>query len=393
MRRLLLIFAACLMFPSMASAAVVSGYDNATPFKNRIAASGTWINDASFAAPVYDMCVPWRPPYAPCPAGNWERINFRNLDWDGSVKFPALDRRWDGTPLPEGWKPANGSDRQMVVLNHSGSGQCEYCEFWGVGQRGGGWAAVWGGGAWDGEMIDADGLKVWPTDGSRCGYTDPNARCMLGTAASGIAMVPGLIRIDDLKRNYIDHPVMFSVPNACQHYKPPATREDGMGGADCIQYGAKLKLPASVNIDAIRTDHRWCAPGPGYYNGSGGGRTWQEAQAAGWDESSHTCPLTPLGKMLARVMQDRFIVATDQTYWGGPITFSFESYDRPRVGNWANVPAGNPYGPYTGCDGIQQTGQWIPSTNTTGGPVGDSWEQDCGNVDRDFPWSQAYEVQ
>jgi hypothetical protein len=244
------------------------------------------------------------------------------------------------------------------------------------------WVAVWGGS----EPFDAftypDGLRVWPT-----------SEHFYGTAASGIAMVPGLILLDDLKQNYIDHPVMFSVPNACQHYKPPATREDGMGGADCIQYGAKIKLPASINVDAIRSDSRWCAPGPSHYNGSGGGRSLAEAQAAGWDAQTETCPLPPLARMLARVMQDRFIVATDQTYWGGPITFSVESYDRPRTGNWTGVPAGNPYGPYTGCDGIQGTGQWQPDTNTIGKPVaaGD-WEQDCAQTPsaawKGFPWDQ-----
>jgi hypothetical protein len=131
-----------------------------------------------------------------------------------------------------------------------------YSEFWGMRKDSSGqWVAVWGGS----EPFDAftypDGLRVWPT-----------SEHFYGTAASGIAMVPGLILLDDLKQNYIDHPVMFSVPNACQHYKPPATREDGMGGADCIQYGAKIKLPASINVDAIRSDSRWCAPGPSHYN-------------------------------------------------------------------------------------------------------------------------------
>jgi hypothetical protein len=385
MKHLLVALVALAIVPAAASASVqVNGWDNATPFKAHIASAGTWVNDASFAAPVYQQCVPWRWPYNPCDAGH-DRINVRQVSWDGTTWAPELSAKWENTPVPSGFKPANGSDAQAVVVNYI---ENRYSEFWGMRKDSSGqWVAVWGGS----EPFDAftypDGLRVWPT-----------SEHFYGTAASGIAMVPGLILLDDLKQNYIDHPVMFSVPNACQHYKPPATREDGMGGADCIQYGAKIKLPASINVDAIRSDSRWCAPGPSHYNGSGGGRSLAEAQAAGWDAQTETCPLPPLARMLARVMQDRFIVATDQTYWGGPITFSVESYDRPRTGNWTGVPAGNPYGPYTGCDGIQGTGQWQPDTNTIGKPVaaGD-WEQDCAQTPsaawKGFPWDQAFEVQ
>jgi hypothetical protein len=302
-----------------------------------------------------------------------------NLDWAGEQSVPGLTARWQNVPVPtSGFKPANGSDKQAVVLNYTGSGR-EYVEFWGLRKDSAGkWLGAWGGGESLAAMTTtADGVRVWRT-----------TEQPYGAAASGIALVPGLILLDDLERGAINHPVMFAVPNACHAHKPPATRSDGLGGKDCIQYGTKLKLPASIDVDAIRSDSRWCGP-------STAGRTAAEAPAAGWDPATSTCPLPPLARMLARAAQSSVLVATDQTYWNNPITFSLESYDRPRTGSWAGVPDGNPYRRYQGCDGIQGTGQWNPATRTTGTPVaaGD-WEQDCAPnaAWKGFPWSRLYEV-
>lgn len=342
--------------------------DNAANFKAHVAARGVGVNSTTFSAPVYRQCVPWRPPWSPCDSSH-VRINVTHLNWAGDWSAPELTARWQNVPVPSGFKPASGSDKQAVVLNYI---EDRYVEFWGLRKDPAGkWLAAWGGGERMADMVTGPGgLKIWPT--SQHHY---------GTAASGIAMVPGLILLDDLRRGQINHPVMFSVSNACTTHKPPATRNDGLGGADCIQYGAMLKLPAGVDVDAVTSDSRWCAPSAN--------RTADEAAALGWNPATLRCPLAPVARMLAKAMQSHFIVATDQTTWGIAPQFTLENWDRPRTGNWANVPVGSPYKPYFGCDDIQSTGHSDARPVAPGETEGDctttgSW--------KGFPWSQVVEV-
>ncbi len=346
---------------------------NLSGFTDQLAHGGTWAN-ANTSTPVYRQCVSRQPARGPCKSRS-DRINAVNVNEDFSRKIPALSRAWKRTPVPPGFKPSSSSDHQAVVIAR---GENRYAEFWRMRKRspGGPWTAVWGGAARQTDMIRSDGLLVWPTGAWRCGRAG-RGKCLLGTSASGIALVPGVILLDDLRKGAITHPIHFAVRNACRTQKRPATRSDGRGGPDCVQYGAKFKLSPSVDVDAIRTGRRWCAPS--------GGRSAQQATALGWDPERLDCPLPPLAKMILKAAQGpTYLVATDQSGSGAGnepgVTFDLESWDRPRTGNWAHVPPSNPYRYWEGCDGRNNTGQWSgPPHNTGAGvPIGrGEWENDC----------------
>jgi len=375
-----------LLVPAVAHATT----PNVAGFTDQLAHGGTWSNSTS--TPVYRQCVP----RGPSCRSTYRRIDAVNVNRDFSRKIPALTRAWRNTPVPPGFKPSSGRDHQAVVIDR---GENRYNEFWGMRKRSGTsrWTAEWGGAAKLTDMIRSDGLLVWPTGAGRCGQRG-RARCFLGTAASGIAQVPGVITLDDLRRGVITHPIHFAVKNACKTHKRPATRSDGRGGPDCVQYGAKLKLAPGVDVDAIRSDRRWCAPS--------GGRSARQAAALGWDPVRHDCPLPPLAKMILKAAQGpTYLVATDQAGGGASnepgVTFDLESWDRPRTGNWAHVPPGNPYRRWEGCDGRNNTGQWSgPPDNTAAGiPLGrGDWESDCATSQssawKNFPTrpDQWYEI-
>jgi hypothetical protein len=344
---------------------------NLEGFAYQLSHGGTWSN--STVTPVYQQCVQ-EPPRAPCQS-RYRRINVLNVNADFSRKIGALTRAWQRTPVPLTFRPSAASDHQAVVVN---SIDGEYDEFWGMRKRAANrrWTAVWGGAARQKDMIRRDGLRVWPTGAWRCGHGG-RGRCFLGTSASGIAQVPGVILLDDLRAEAITHPIHFAVRNACKTQKPPATRNDGRGGPDCVQYGAKFKLSPTVDVDAIRTGRRWCAPSAS--------RSAEQAAALGWDPATMDCPLPPLAKMILKAAQGpTYLVATDQAGSGAPnepgVTFDLESWDRPRTGNWADVPPGDPYRYWQGCDGRNNTGHWSgePYNTPDGIPLGaGDWESDC----------------
>jgi hypothetical protein len=356
--------------PAAHAPAVHAPTSNVTGFAYQLAHGGTWLNSTS--TPVYRQCVPGARVRTPC-RSRYRRINVANVNDNFSRKLSALSTGWRRTPVPPGFTPSPGSDHQAVIIDR---GENRYIEFWRMRKKSGRWTAVWGGAARESDMIRSDGLLVWPTAPKRCGARS-RGKCFLGTSASGIAQVPGVILRDDLRKGAITHPIHFAVKDACRTPKRPATRSDGRGGPDCIQYGAKFKLSPGVNVDAIRTGKRWCAPSAG--------RNAQQAAALGWDPDKQDCPLPPLAKMILKAAQGpTYLVATDQSGSGAPnepgVTFDLESSDRPRTGNWANVPPGNPYRYWEGCDRRNNTGQWTgPPHNTSKGiPIASNdWETDC----------------
>jgi hypothetical protein len=176
---------------------------------------------------------------------------------------------------------------------------------------------------------------------------------------------------------------------ACGH-KLPAVRDDGKCWANSIQYGAKFKLPLSVNVDAITSDSRWCAPSVNRPASDTDTDPYNDAASLGWNPVTLRCPLQPMSKMIAKAAQASVWVATDQQGNGGTgsgVTFEAEGYDRPRIDNWVNVPSGNPYGRYLGCDGIQGTGQFGARPVATG-----EFEGDCNLTQfKGFPVAQLVE--
>lgn len=290
--------------------------------------------------------------------------------------FAALQDRWLDVPVPDYFAASLGTDLEAVILDNQNG---KTYEFWKMREDYSvfpGWSARWGGGADDSEFTQAYGVRAWPTPGG----------VKLGTQASGIAFTPGVIRWRDLVAGVADHPMQIVLPKACTTFVYPATRQDGVGGADCVPYGTRFGLPASVDVDAIRSTTRWCGPGR-VYNGAWIGRTLQEALAAGWDSTALTCPMTPLAEVIAKSIQQHGAIATDQN--NSDVSFRLENWQRPHP-PWAPASdvAVNPYGPYFGCDGVDNSGFANPT------PVGTAAENDCAGYAalNYFPWVSLVEV-
>jgi hypothetical protein len=170
---------------------------------DEVARTGVWGNTSSGTPAVYGSGA------SPC----WTDVAVRTAD----VNLTARLRQ---APLPCDFQPAGGSDAEAIVLDETGLAQRDYYEFWTtkrdpLTQR---WSVGWGGAADLSEMVESDGLRVWP------GW--------MGTQASGIAFMPGLIRTAELEAGVIPHPVQLVVPYSCPTWKAPATRTDSSAASN-----------------------------------------------------------------------------------------------------------------------------------------------------------------
>jgi hypothetical protein len=279
---------------------------------DEVARTGVWGNTTSGTPAVYGSGA------SPC----WSDVAVRTGDANLTARFRQA-------PLPCGFQPAGGTDAEAVVLDETGVAQRDYYEFWTMKrdpltQR---WSAGWGGAADLGEMVESDGLRVWP------GW--------MGTQASGIAFLPGIVRTAELQAGVIPHPVQLVVPSSCPTWKPPATRTDSGAASNpldrCFQYGQKYKLPASVDISKLR----------------------------------------PVARMIAQAAKDYYVVVTDQSH--DRVIWRFEGVKPGEVS-----PYSKPGGLF-GCDGLQ-----------SGKTVSAAYEYDCypneTAVFKGFPWAQLVPV-
>ena len=137
---------------------------------------------------------------------------------------------------------------------------------------------------WELYHLVRDGSRWTVTDGGRIsnasrstGVFDPwPSGVAHGMSASGIPLLAGLQRIDELQRGSIDHVVAIAVPHVRQGvFSPPATRGDGnFATSDAVPEGTVFRLPADVDVDAL--------------------------------------PLTPYGKIVAHAVQDHGMVVVDR---------------------------------------------------------------------------------
>lgn len=219
MRRLLAF--ALLALGLMAGTAQADDYG--TRVAAEVARTNVWVNTASYTPPVYDE---WST------ACGLQRVTMK-----GWVYSQTIQDRWNAVPLPCYFKASPGTDQEAVLRWH-GSSSLDYYEFWGAHwECCGGWYARWGGGADETELkVDASGVRTWPSG--------------MGTQASGIAFIPGLLMLSELQAGRIGHVVAMEVPEACGYYQPPAARTDGWGtmatNTHCLPYGTLLKLPPTA---------------------------------------------------------------------------------------------------------------------------------------------------
>lgn len=334
MKRLFFILVVILLVPVTSAMAIV-GNENAARLRSEVVRAGVWANTDSGTPPLYIV----------------KSNSCRSSVQGSGPNADALTPQWVGAPLPCGFKPSEGTDREAVIYNQTGDGGPDYYEFWDTRYADprypSGWSASYGGSIkWSQFGSYHLGNLVWPN--------------RFGVQASGYAFTPGIITVSDLQRGWINHVVHLLVPYSCPTWHWPATRTDAaMRGttpkANCIEYGTIFRLPGSMNLD--------------------------------------TLGLSPVARMVAYAARDYGLAVSDAT--NSAVGFRFENWKRPGA-SWS--PDGrelNPYKGYTadrtiigpnyfGCDGKQN------------GSVVDPWwnESDCWpaayGVFKNFPWNALY---
>ncbi len=203
--------------------------------------------------------------------------------------------QWNAVPLPPDARPADG-EGELVVWQPETDTMWEFYEL-AKDQLTGAWTATFGGRIQNVSSNEGDFPLV-----------SPPGR-YYGAAASKIAHLAGIPRIEELKRGVIDHPIDFAVMNGKGYdgwcwpahgtdHQPHWRRDDA-----AIPAGKRFRLRADFDLDA------WAA----------------------------THPMNPYGLMLARAIQKWGMFARDQG----------EGF-----GFWAEDPAPTGTDPYAGPGGL-----------------------------------------
>lgn len=184
---------------------------------------GPWISTTGFSTPIYTV-----------PAS--QPLVTVHLDADE----PHLQRAFSAVPLPPNAQPASGTDSQLTVWQPSTD---RLWEFWHLTREGDGWHAGWGG-AMD-HVSSNPGVftsAAWPGADSRWGAT-----------ATSLPLVGGLITLEDLQRQHIDHALALGLPRIARAVvRPPAQRTDGTAeGPTAIPAGTRFRLDPSLDLQTL----------------------------------------------------------------------------------------------------------------------------------------------
>ena len=168
--------------------------------------------------------------------------------WDPSWSLPALQQKWLAAPLPSGFEPAHGSDKEAVVYQPSTG---RYWEFWAMERTGekirdsagrevDEWRAGWGGAIDD--LSRNEGYFQTPPEGYKFGAT-----------ATGLPYLAGVMTIKEQQRGVIEHPLHFAIPKVRKAvWSFPAQRTDGLVDDPlAIPEGATFRFPANLDFDAM----------------------------------------------------------------------------------------------------------------------------------------------
>jgi hypothetical protein len=232
---------------------------------------GPWINTTQYSVPVYTV------------AGDQPTVPVK-LD----VAHTALQNDFNAVPLPAGALPAKGTDGHLTVYQPSTD---TLWDFWRLRKATDGWHFRWGG--------RLTGVSQSP------GYWPGSS---YGATATSLALLGGLIRIDELRNGEIPHALALAIPEPrSKLFVWPAQRTDGTSSLlSAIPEGTRLRLDPAVNVDAL--------------------------------------PLLPAGKAIARAAQKYGIVVRDRA---GAVTF------------FAEDPAPTGANPYPSLFGVKYADQLL----------------------------------
>ncbi len=152
----------------------------------------------------------------------------------------SLQRAFRRVPIPRYARPAGGSDKHMTIWQPSTD---MLWEFWQAHKERGKWHATWGG-----AMKHVSRNPGYYTPAAWPGL----ARLNWGSTASSLPVVGGTMLIRELRAGKIPHALAMIIPNPrARQYSWPAQRTDGSGPPGAIPEGARFRLPASVNLEAL----------------------------------------------------------------------------------------------------------------------------------------------
>lgn len=164
-----------------------------------------------------------------------------NFSWDNCGGLPEdvgrrlVEDHLQDIHVPLSAQPAQGSDHEMAIYNVDTR---QLTELWRVTKQGPThFSACWGG-----TIVDA----------STSSGMFPGS---FGATATGLSLVGGIITPNELKAGRIDHVVgvIVDVSVLNDQVSWPARRTDGRAlGEHTIAAGQMLRLPASLDLDAMR---------------------------------------------------------------------------------------------------------------------------------------------
>ncbi len=227
------------------SAALVS---NLTAQVNRYYAGNAAFNVWQYGGNVYTV-APGQP-----------RVDVRWDDCQGKGSVPTgllgPGGQFTSVPIPSDAVPTVGTDASMSI--HQPATDTLW-SFWKLARKADGWHACWGG-----RIDGASSSPGWYPGG-------------FGVSATGLAVEGGIVNIRDVQAGRIDHALALGLLSTAQwkSFSWPAQRSDGFDtAADAIPEGTRLRLDASVDVDALA--------------------------------------LSPIGKMIARAAQTYGFIVTDK---------------------------------------------------------------------------------
>jgi hypothetical protein len=192
-----------------------------------------WINTSSYSAPVYVVG----------PGQARQAVHLDHGGWWAGTPADAerLQEQFASVPVPQGARPAGGSDRSLIVWQPSSDTMWELLgarhvpgdlDPWSIIP---GWHAEWG--ARIDNVSTASGVLDYP----------------FGASSSGLALAGGMIGADELEQGHIDHAVALGIPQVRRGVAvSPATRTDGRYlGPDAISEGQRFRLDPTLDIASL----------------------------------------------------------------------------------------------------------------------------------------------
>lgn len=196
---------------------------------------------------------------------------------------------FEDVPIPADAVPATGTDKQVTIYDRAAD---KLWEFWVTEKQAGGtWRACWGG------RIDrvSQNQGIFPAP--------------YGATASGLAMTPGVISIDEFRRGRIDHAMYLAIiePAKWSNFSWPANRTDGHStDPNALMEGQRVRLDPKLDLSTI--------------------------------------PMTPVARMIAEAAQKYGFVVTDRAGAVAVVTESGNAEKaRTGVNPWDRLLAGPDY--------------------------------------------------